>query len=383
MSDRRVSALKGLGRQIKRSPKIVRKVIGSATQRLKVGKGKGFSDLKGCQDNGWLYKDEDVAAGINYQVKYLGSVEVDFDPSSSSNNQEHAQKAMRALRAHTKQQGGKLPRMILRVSISNIQLHTIDTCKTIMRHSTTRIAYSTVDVDKPKLFAYVAMVKDSRLTLCHIFKCLTPKQGYEMTFVCAQAFDLNYRNWQQCKEKALEGRQDIEPEKAWQKKKTGNESPLSGRKQPAEKKPSPMNTPVSSGPSSALGRQPSEVSEDDRQLPASRSAEDAKRINPPARDPIFLAIMEGQDPAKLAEDYFGKIGVNMIEDDDESETDAAFTALAQSRANSLAPNMLEVGVDTESYNRQSSDDNVGYVTVGPIGDNFSAQDDDSDGYESD
>ena len=42
-----------------------------------------------------------------------------------------------------------------------------------------------------------------RLTLCHIFKCKTPKQGYEMTFVCAQAFDLNFRTWQTNRAAAL------------------------------------------------------------------------------------------------------------------------------------------------------------------------------------
>ena len=39
-----------------------------------------------------------------------------------------------------------------------------------------RVAYSTVDVENPKLFGYVAMVKGSKLCLCHIFKTKTPKQ---------------------------------------------------------------------------------------------------------------------------------------------------------------------------------------------------------------
>ena len=84
----------------------------------------------------------------------------------------------------------------MQVSVACIKLLSLDGKQTIMRHSTTRIAYSTVDAENPKLFSYVGMVKDTQLTLCHIFKCKTPKQGYEMTFVCAQAFDLNFRTWQ-------------------------------------------------------------------------------------------------------------------------------------------------------------------------------------------
>jgi len=219
----RVSALKSFTKAIKRSPKIMRKALKGAKQRMKVGKNKAHSELEGAEDNGWIFKDEDIGAGVNYKVKYLGSVEVDFDASSSSNNQEHAQKAMRALRAYTKGQPQAVPKLVLTVSVGSIELKSLDGKKVIMRHSTTRIAYSTVDAENPKLFGYVGMVKDTNLTLCHIFKCKNAKQGYEMTFVCAQAFDLNFRSWQSDRTKALEKAEsseggDIEPTKAWQKK---------------------------------------------------------------------------------------------------------------------------------------------------------------------
>ena len=42
----------------------------------------------------------------------------------------------------------------------------------------TRIAYSTVDTDRPKTFAYVAVVKGSKLALCHVFSCKSAKQVY-------------------------------------------------------------------------------------------------------------------------------------------------------------------------------------------------------------
>ena len=51
----------------------------------------------------------------------------------------------------------------LQVSVDNIVLASIEGSKTVMRHSTTRIAYSTVDTGKPKVFSYVAVVKNTQL----------------------------------------------------------------------------------------------------------------------------------------------------------------------------------------------------------------------------
>lgn len=101
---------------------------------------------------------------------------------------------MRALRDHNKG-GDKLPTMGLQLSMKHIVLRTKDGGSVVMRHSTTRVAYSTVDNDRPRTFAYVAVVKGTELALCHVFNTRSNKQGYEMTFVCAHAFDLNLRFW--------------------------------------------------------------------------------------------------------------------------------------------------------------------------------------------
>lgn len=98
---------------------------------------------------------------------------------------------MRALRDFNKEQRTELPTMGLRISMKNIALFAGDGSQVVMRHSTTRVAYSTVDAEHPKTFAYVAVVKGTNLALCHVFNTKSKKQGYEMTFACAQAFDLN------------------------------------------------------------------------------------------------------------------------------------------------------------------------------------------------
>jgi hypothetical protein len=37
------------------------------------------------------------------------------------------------------------------------------------------------------------------VALCHVFLTESPRKSYELTFTCAQAFDHNYRVWQQNK----------------------------------------------------------------------------------------------------------------------------------------------------------------------------------------
>jgi len=376
----KVNALKSVGNFIKNSPQVVRKAFGGKPgTRLKVGKGKQFSELSGCQDNGWLVKDEDIRRGINYKIKYLGSVEVDFDPTSSTSNQEHAQKAMRALRLHQKGLKGKASKMSLTVSMKNITLRTLDGSKTILRHSTTRIAYSTVDVENAKLFGYVAMVKGSKLCLCHIFKTKTPKQGYEMTFVCAQAFDTNFRTWQAAKEKgqAPGGAEaaDIEPTKAWQKKageaQERPSSPLVTSQTPDVSTPAAAGAASNSTPAPSKSPLATEVS-----TPANGVSD--VELPKDADEKVFLAIMEGQDPAVLAAEYFANLNINMVEEEDnDDDLDKAFQSLAVSRAANL-----EVGVDTAAYNEAAKgdgNDNAGYMCIGDT--SFNMDDDDDADYE--
>lgn len=304
---------------------------------------------------------------------------MDYDPSNVDLNQEHAQKAMRALRAHAKVTHAKLKTSVLTIGTAKISLSSHDGSKVIMRHSTTRIAYSTVDTERPKTFAYgslyplciwigqhfwlvdsqslsffiysyVAVVKDTKLALCHVFSCKNQKQGYEMTFVCAHAFDTNYRKWQENRAAAASAAasseaSDVEPSQAWQKKK----SPLA----------------VSEEENGGGGSKEDEFGGGDNATPAASELSGnllAETSETSKKEPAFLAIMDGQDPAELAGQYFEAFGISLIEEDDDEDP---FTTRAQETAE---PNLLEVGVDTGLYNQASidmgADGDAGYVTVG-------------------
>jgi len=234
--------------------------------------------------------------------------------------------------------------------------------KIVMRHSTTRIAYSTVDTAKPKVFAYVAMVKNTKLALCHVFSCKSPKQGYEMTFVCAQAFDMNYRRWKDdssaAKDIATKTEEtDVEPAQAWQKKKEAAKAKAEQDKENA-----------SDGTAA-------EIMDD------CIAKKKAKAVAPPPPKPVhrpnietkpgvkvFLAIQDGQDPASLAENYFKSLGIEMIEDEED------FGNFATSPLRSASGQChMQLGVDPETYNA-SPTGGGGYMTVG----NFEFNDEDND-----
>lgn len=338
-----------IGKSIKNSPKFVRKVFGKVKNAIDIGKNADHSQLKNCRANGWLYEDEDIMKGINYKVKYLGSVEVEYDPKSTSNNQEAAQKAMRALYAHSKNSGVKNNSLALSISVDRISLTDLAGTKITMRHSTTRIAYSTVDVQKPKVFAYVAVVKNTNLALCHVFSTKSAKQGYEMTFVCAQAFDTNFRRWQSdsttAKKIASETeRSDVEPNQAWQKKKNPNTQAPAPAPAPA---PSEDKPPV----------QKEAFTEEEKKSP----------LKPGMK--VFLAIQEGQNPADLAANYFKSLGIEMVEDEDDFGDFSKAVLRSESDAG-----QLQLGVDPEDYNATSAESG-GYMTVGNF--DFSDEEDDN------
>lgn len=116
-----------------------------------------------------------------------------FQPDTNAENQKQAI-AVAAKMATEHPNGTKAK---LNVSSGKMTLFSAqDSGKVIMRHSTARVAFSTVVPQSPTTFCYVALVKGTKLALCHVFQVKTAKYGYELTFTCAQAFDYNYRAWQ-------------------------------------------------------------------------------------------------------------------------------------------------------------------------------------------
>ena len=157
------------------------------------------------------HTEEKIADGVLFKVKYLGSTEVAFDPRFQQKNQA----AVRRGPASARRRGAHAPQALasigvfkpgtgrtakLCVSNSKITLLSADKGEVgsvIMRHSTSRVAFSTVDNKDPTLFCYIGLVKGTSVALSHIFQCKKPQDGYELTFTCAQAFDSNYRAYKE------------------------------------------------------------------------------------------------------------------------------------------------------------------------------------------
>eukprot|EP00039_Didymoeca_costata_P006783 m.93205 g.93205 ORF g.93205 m.93205 type:complete len:332 (+) comp13389_c0_seq1:176-1171(+) len=144
----------------------------------------------------WLHTDDKICQGVAFKLKYIGSSELSYIPAEGAKNQ---LKAIKTCRATMRRISRLLPQTAnLCVSSGKMTLTSAENNpKIIMRHSTCRVAFSTVDPNNPSWFCYVALVKGSDIALCHTFLCKSEAQGLELTFTCAQAFDYNYRAWVQ------------------------------------------------------------------------------------------------------------------------------------------------------------------------------------------
>lgn len=291
--------LKAAGNVIKRSPKMARKKIGEMVgNRKRMGGGKEYSNLSSCHDNGWLHDDDAIRIGVKFNVKYLGSMEIQYIPSDPHANNELAIDTMRKV----KQLALHHDKLVLDISSSRVTLTKEEDQEVVMRHATSRIAYSTVDHKHPQLFAYVALPKSSKMSLCHVFDTKSAKKSYELTFTCAQAFDANYSEWQ-----ATSG--------AAAKAKAKKSKEESGKEAAAV----------------------AEVAAKVEALPlGADTAEEA-------------AAEEASDEAYLT--------IESLEiEDEESMAAAADEYFCQIMDAKSMPNLLDIGVDPEDYNKASTEE---------------------------
>jgi len=335
MSERKdgrlMSGLRAAASAVKKSPQMARKKIGKAYNSVKgkkkVGRSKQYSELDDCQDNGWLHPDDQVLVGVNYKLKYLGSMEINYIPGDPHKNNELAINVMRKVKAMKVSH----PNLILTISAGRMTLTRGETHEVIMRHSTSRVAYSTVDHEHPTTFCYVALPRNSKISLCHVFSTKSAKMSYEMTFTCAQAFDVNFRTWQQNKDAAVmkavaSESGDVEPAKAVR-------SPEVRRRIMAEED-------ATRARASSLSRSES----------AGQAASSA-----PAKDPDMAAVTQGVNDVAVEEeeedDDCGYIQIEGLEIEDEEDivrsADEYFSKLSAAHSE---PNLLDIGVEPDQYN---------------------------------
>ncbi|EGD73900.1 hypothetical protein PTSG_05595 [Salpingoeca rosetta] len=325
-----VSGLKAVGSAVKRSPQMVRKKLGQAASSMRhrrVGRNSHYSALEDCESNGWLHSDEQVMIGVPFEIKYLGSMEIDYVPHNPQANNQLAAKVMHKIKSMNRE----VTHVTLTIAAGRITLQRGHS-EVLMRHSTSRIAYSTVDTTDPKLFCYVALPRSSKIALCHVFATKSAKKSYEMTFTCAHAFNLNYQRWQKSKSNV-----DLLA--------TASES---GDVEPAN----PMRSPEVRRRLLVVQQQAQ-----DRARASSLSKSEAARDSPkPTQQPAKEAQVDVQDDKGANDDEddddLGYIQIDglEVEDDDQIEKSAEhyFAQLAEARSE---PSLLDIGVDPEQYNR--------------------------------
>lgn len=299
---------------------MIRKAFSKSKKRM--GESKAYSTLDNCEENGWLHSDDRIVVGVPYKLKYLGSVEIEYVPSDPAENNQMALETMRFMMSQDQKDVREL---VLTIASGRITLATESGSEVIMRHSTSRIAYSTVDNSNKRLFCYVALSRRSPIPLCHVFLCSSPKHSYELTFTCAQAFDHNFKQWKKninaAKVKANASESgDIDPANA-------RKSPLLPRKQMAVESPRPSPLAAAAAPgrdSLGVPARPTEKRDPRDRVGDARQGE-----------PLPDGMLDVEDDRRMAEDE-----------------EAFFTRLAEARS---APNMLDIGIDPEEFNVASKD----------------------------
>eukprot|EP00045_Choanoeca_perplexa_P012179 m.131891 g.131891 ORF g.131891 m.131891 type:complete len:327 (-) comp15916_c0_seq3:58-1038(-) len=316
-----MNGLKAVGSSIKRSPQVMRRKLGNLSKKM--GGSKQYSDLERCEENGWLHTDEKIHEGVAYKITYLGSMEIGFVPGDAKQNNGMALEVMRKIVemkvAHDN--------LVLVIAADRMVLKR-ESDEVIMRHSTCRIAYSTVDHAFPNTFAYVALPRKSDIALCHVFHTRSPKMSYEMTFTCAQAFDANYKTWQAnrdvAKAKAIvDERSDVDAENAVA-------SPALHRK------PAPA----------AQATYPDDEGEEGAYMDLPGVDDE------PAAQPVAQPSRDDDEEEDVGYIQIGNLDIE-DEEDIQNAADEMFSRMVKA---SSEPSVLDIGVEPEHYNDAEEDE---------------------------
>lgn len=353
-----VSGLKSFGSAVKRSPQLMRKKFGGIASR--VGRSKHYSSLEDCESNGWIHSDEQVMIGVPYEIKYLGSMEIDYVPHNPQANNLLAAKVMHKIKSMNRE----VTHVTLTIAAGRITL-TRGHSEILMRHSTSRIAYSTVDTSDPKLFCYVALPRSSKIALCHVFRTKSAKKSYELTFTCAHAFNLNFQRWQKSKSNAdllsnASESGDVEPANPMRSPEVRRrlmvvqQEEQRARASSLSKAQTVRDSPTPADDRQAVTPQPGQQPQDDALAKQMSDTQITVTEDDGAKESEEEG--DGEDNGAEEEDL-GYIEIEGLEVEDEDEIQESaehyFSQLADARSE---PSLLDIGVAPEQYNRAKAFD---------------------------
>eukprot|EP00041_Stephanoeca_diplocostata_P026159 m.698438 g.698438 ORF g.698438 m.698438 type:complete len:243 (-) comp22901_c1_seq4:2880-3608(-) len=202
------------------SPALRRKVLGESRQNLGERKGtswlkkaavaisrpkrknpsRNYSNLSNSANEDtetrkkWLHSEQQVLAGIAYNVTYLGSREIGALDRDYGNRLTLTTDIVRKAFAGEIELTQKDPISVsLEVSPMKITVSNMSS-EVLFRHSVIRVAFSSADVDDTKKFFYVSTKKGTNRGVIHIFGAQDQKQGLELTFTMAQAFEMSFED---------------------------------------------------------------------------------------------------------------------------------------------------------------------------------------------
>jgi len=156
---------------------------------LHLKKAKSLKHKKLGEDS-WNSKDVILEEGLNFYVKYLGSVLVD-----NPNGEETTADAIKTIVSMVRMSHNKIPKVALNISLRGVKVTDIGTGETSLDISIYQISFCSADGYYDHVFAFLANNPNDTME-CHAFLCPKRKMTEAVAVAVAQAFQLAYEFWE-------------------------------------------------------------------------------------------------------------------------------------------------------------------------------------------